>query len=643
MPCHSCRAAAGGHRAVSRLIVILGGLLLSAAPVWAQSAVSYHVTFPEPEHHWLQVEATFSDLGRAPFDARMSRSSPGRYAVHEFAKNVFSVEAYNGVGKPLTVTRPLADEWEVTGHDGTVRLVYKLFGDLVDGTYLAVDESHAHLNMPATFMFGVGLEHRPIRVTFSLPPGLGWKVATQLYATSDPETFTAPNLQYFMDSPTECSHFVRSTFSLPNPDGRPVEFRVVVHADASQADVDALARLVRRLVQEEEAVYGEFPAYEPGAYTFLLDYLPYDDNDGMEHRNSTFITAPDISLRTPQGRAQALESIAHEFFHNWNVERIRPVGLEPFDFTRENVTCCLWLAEGFTQYYGELLLARAGDWPATQAAEELARYAIATINGSGRRVRSAVEMSEYAPFADAATSIDPTDGSRTFISYYYYGAAVALALDLSLRETSHGALTLDDYMRRLWMSFGRPGGPAPGLVGRPYSLGDLQDQLALLTGDRGFATAFFAKYIEGRDVPDYARLLGLAGFALRPAASDRAWAGNLSLSETGDGLLIGSQTPGAANIGLVPFGTPAYAAGLDAGDTILSIAGRPATLAAWRALAERKPGDTVALSVRPVGGDTSTRTLTLAADPALQVVDLGGSMTPAERAFRGAWLGTKVK
>ena len=113
-----------------------------------------------------------------------------------------------------------------------------------------------------------------------------------------------------------------------------------------------MAKVVERLVREQMAVFGEFPKYEPGTYTFLLDYVPWGSGDGMEHRNSTSISNVRISLKTPQGRQQAVGSISHEFFHSWNMKRIRSAGLEPFDFTRENVTCCLWVGEGFTQYYG---------------------------------------------------------------------------------------------------------------------------------------------------------------------------------------------------------------------------------------------------------------------------------------------------
>ncbi len=608
----------------------------------AAEPITYRVSFPEPEHHWMQVEMTVSGLGTAPLKARMSRSSPGRYAVHEFAKNVFSVEAFNGKGGKLTATRPDVDVWQVAGHDGTVRIVYKIFGDTPDGTYMGVDTTHARMNMPAAFMWVQGQESRAMKVTFAPPQGLNWKIATQLYTTSEPWTFTAPNLQYFMDSFTELADLVMSEFTVPNSDGTPVKIRLAAHSDGSQADVDELAKLVEPMVREHMAVYGEFPKYEPGYYTFLLDYVPWGDGDGMEHRNSTAVSTPGLSLKTPQGRSQALSTISHEYFHNWNVERIRPAGLEPFDFTRENVTCCLWLAEGFTQYYGPLLLHRAG-----LSRQVPVNAAVQVINGAGRDVRSAVQMSEYAPFADAGVANDTTDRPRTFISYYTYGAAIALGLDLSLREMSNSKITLDDYMRLLWTDFGKPGGPAPGLVGRPYTLKDLRTALATLTSNRKFADDFFDKYVEGREVVDYARLLKLAGYELRPTSPNRAWAGNVQVQTVNGGLLVGMG--GARGGGAktpVAFDAPIYKAGVDFSDIITTIDGQPATMETWAALTAKPVGSQVKLGILRRGGLTGTGTLVLEADPNLTVADLtagGGTLTEAQKAFRDAWLSSKVK
>ena len=161
-------------------------------PVSAQDPVEYKLSFPAPEHHYAQVEVTFRAVPPGTLEARMSRSSPGRYAVHEFAKNVFDLHAFNGAGTELKPTRPNPYQWNVAGHDGTVRIVYKVFGNHVDGTYLAIDSSHAHMNMPATLMWAHGFDLRPVRIRFERPSNGDWKPATQLFPTDDPWTFTAP-------------------------------------------------------------------------------------------------------------------------------------------------------------------------------------------------------------------------------------------------------------------------------------------------------------------------------------------------------------------------------------------------------------------------------------------------------------------
>ncbi len=199
------------------LAIALIGLTTAVAAIAQPAPIVYRVAFPAPEHHSAEIEVTFPDVRARTLEARMSRSSPGRYALHEYAKNVFEVQAFDSKGKALTITRPNPYQWNVTGHDGTVRLVYKIYGDHVDGTYLAIDTSHAHMNMPATLIWARGLDMRPVRVTFVVPKALPWIVATQLFPTDDPWTFTAPNLQYLMDSPTELSAQTIKTFKATEP------------------------------------------------------------------------------------------------------------------------------------------------------------------------------------------------------------------------------------------------------------------------------------------------------------------------------------------------------------------------------------------------------------------------------------------
>jgi len=618
------------------LLVAVASLVLAAPAALAQAPVEYTVTVPEPQHHWLQVEASSPEIGSKPLHLEMSRSSPGRYALHEFAKNLFEIKAYDGKGLELAMLRTSPQEWSVSGHDGTVRVIYKLFGDRVDGTYLAVDTTHLHLNMPATFMWAQGFDMRPIRVRFE-PPDPSWTVATQLFPTSDPLAFTAPNLQYFMDSPTEIGPIAMRTFTLANPDGKRLEFRMALHSDGSDADLDDYAAHVELVVREEQAVFGEFPDYDTGTYTVIADYLPYASGDGMEHRNSTIVTSR-LSIANTQRRMRALGTVAHEFFHCWNVERIRPAGLEPFDFTRANMSDGLWLAEGFTSYYGPLAMVRAGVTTVDQALQSFGSSANAVVNGSGRLFRSAAEMSRMAPFVDGAEWVDRTDLSTTFISYYTWGAAIAFGLDLSLREMSDGKITLDDYMRALWRLHGKPGGPAPGLVAKPYTLRDARDRLAEVSGSRSFANEFFDNYIEGRSTVDYAQLVEQAGLVLQLRNPGAAWMGSFGTNVNAHGATITT---------LVPPGTPAYVAGLEQDDLIRTIDGEEITSEArlQEALKRHKPGDTVKVELVRRSGP-ATASVLLAEDPSFEIVTLestGGTPTDAQKAFRDGWLGTRQK
>ena len=602
----------------------------AAAPRAQQNTqpVVYKVSFASAVHHVADVEVTFSEVPAGTLEARMSRSSPGRYALHEFAKNVYDVHAFDGTGKELAATRPNPYQWDVTGHDGTVRITYKVFGDLVDGTYLAVDPTHAHMNMPATLMWARRLDDRPVRVTFTPPPGSGWKPATQLFPTSDPWTFTAPNLQYLFDSPTELSDYRVREFTVRNPDGKTFTIRAAVHADGSEDDVNTYASGVEKIVREAVGVFGEYPQYDTGTYTFLADYLPTNGGDGMEHRNSTVVTGRG-NVRT------GLSTASHEFFHCWNVERIRPQGLEPFNFEEANLTGSLWVAEGFTQYYGTLIMGRAGLTDVRSTVRGLTFAANAVVNGSGRQFRSAVGMSHMAPFTDAARAVDPTNFETTFISYYTYGAAVALGLDLSLRDKTDGKVTLDDFMRAMWKTHGKPGGPQPGLVAKPYSLTDVRDRLAEVSGDRAFADDFFKRYMVGREVVDYARLLQRAGVVFRKVNPGKAWMGNTRWGQ--DGLRIqNQQAPG----------TPAYEAGLEQNDTITELDGKPVSNAQHVAdiLNAHKPGDTITVAFKRRNGTAVTSKLVLKEDPALEGVlieDAGGTPTAEQKAFRDSWLGSK--
>lgn len=611
-------------------------LVASTGSFHAAAPVRYRLSFPEPQHRWMQVEASFPELGAGTLELRMSRSSPGRYSLHDFAKNVYDVHAFAADGRELPTTRPDPYGWNVSGHGGSVTVKYKVYGDRVDGTYLAVDTTHAHINMPAAIMWAHGLDDRPIAVIFEQPAGMKWQVATQLHgdkpreltqtrSVPDAYEFSAPNLQYLMDSPAEFGTPDIRTFTVNGS-----TFRFAAHHTGTAAELDDFITDVEKIVRQEGAIYGEYPRYEPGHYTFLADYLPYANGDGMEHRNSTVISAAGSIATRREG---LLDTVAHEFFHCWNVERIRPKGLEPFDFDRANLSGELWLAEGFTQYYGPLAMQRARLVDVASTARSLGGL-IESVSAPGHLVRSAEEMSRMAPFIDGGRAIDKTNWSNTVISYYPLGGAIALALDLTLRDRSDGRLSLDDFMRAMWTTYGKPGGAREGYVDHPYTIADAEATLAAVGGDKAFARDFFARYIQGHDVADYGRLLARAGFTLRKRSPGRAWLGDLRL-EARDGWRVAA---------LVPPTWPIYAAGIDQDDELQQVDGQKIAGAGDIAtlLQRRKPGDRIAVVFVDRRGLSKTASVTLAEDPHTEVVPVeAGALTVAQRTFRDAWLGAK--
>ncbi len=325
-------------------------LLLISAVSFGQTN-TYQISFENAAHHEATIKATFPNIKSHTLKVEMSRSSPGRYAVHEFAKNVYNLKATNSKGEELKTTRPDPYSWEITGHDGTVNISYTLFANHGDGTYSQVDNTHAHLNIPATFIFSKTLEHRPIEVTVNIPKNSNWKVATQLKELSATK-YAAPDLYYFMDSPMEISDYEMKSF---NVDGQ--EIRFVLHHPGTKAEFDEYFEKVKKIVDQEKMVYGELPKYDFGKYTFLACYMPNVTGDGMEHRNSTILT--DVESLAEGGMKGNIGTVSHEYFHSWNVERIRPADLEPFDFSKANMSGALWFAEGFTSYYTNLILTRA--------------------------------------------------------------------------------------------------------------------------------------------------------------------------------------------------------------------------------------------------------------------------------------------
>lgn len=577
---------------------------------------TYEISFENAIHHEAEIKAVFPDITTDTLTVQMSRTSPGRYALHEFAKNVYDFKASNSVGQPLTVLRPNPYAWQIVGHDGSVTITYTLFANRGDGTYSQIDETHAHLNIPATFMYAPDLINRSIEVDFNIREDLNWKVATQLPLVSG-TTYSAPNLQYFMDSPTEISNYHLREFEVDS-NGKKQTVQLTLHHNGSQAETDEYFEKVKKVVLAEKAVFGELPDFDFDTYIFLACYIPNASGDGMEHRNSTILTS--TRSLADGGMERNIGTVSHEFFHAWNVERIRPKSLEPFDFEEANMSGALWFAEGFTSYYTNLILCRAGLISPEKYVEGLTGTFNYVWNSPARQFFNPIEMSYQAPFVDAATSVDPVNRTNTFISYYSYGSVLGLALDLSLREKG---LNLDDYMKLVWQTYGKNE--------KPYQIEDLQETLNAYAGE-GFGDDFFNAFIYKSGMPDYLSLLQSVGVSLKQKSETPYSGFRVAYDDKNQAVISGN----------IKMGSPAYQAGLHNGDIITFINETQVTADVPFAgyLDAFKIGDTLKVNFKRYGAEKST-VLVLGKNPAYMIfLDEKDGVTPSKEIMenRKAWL-----
>jgi VCBS repeat-containing protein len=620
------------------LTALLPVLLIHASIAQtAPKPIYYAISFPNAAHHEAEIVMTIPQVPEGTLRLHMSRSSAGRYATHEFGKNIYNLKATSVDGAPLVIKQTQGDQFEIAQHPDVVKVSYTLFGNWTDGTYASIDPSHAHLNMPAVFLWiaNPDQDQRPIKFEFDDLDKYGWKVATQL-KHEGANIYTAPNMQYMMDSSTELSNFKETSWDVTNTDGKKERINLTIHSADDQPVIDNFGKMVQKVVQEEKAVYGEFPTYDFGEYTFLDDVYPTNSPDGMEHRNSTCIV--DAANKVAGNEIDLLSTFAHEYFHSWNVKRIRPKSLEPFNFDHANMSSELWFAEGFTQYYGELLLVRAGFHTADEYIQVVGGLVNAVLNTPGAARYPAVDMSRKSVFTDAGVSIDPNNYGNNFTTYYYYGGAIALALDLRLRTDYK--LTLDDYMREVWLSRGK--------VMKPYTIPDLQADLAKVTKDPKFAADFFNSYIYGIDKNNYEALLAKAGFVLRKAQPGKVWLGLSAAALRGrSGQIRAAGSTGFTITSNALIGSPLYNAGVDAGDTIQKADGKDITDGAslTQAIADKKPGDKITINYANRTG-AHEATVTLTENPSFEVVttEKAGQQPNADQtAFRNNWLSSKAK
>jgi predicted metalloprotease with PDZ domain len=483
--------------------------------------ISYRLSMPEPASHLFNVQVDVRTAGADHVDFQMPRWSPGRYAVFDFAKNVQEARAWrvcenNGasdcVTADLPVTRLDTQTWRVDAKVGGTWLAergvtfsYKVFADDLSGTFSQLDRRHANFNGGSVFVYVLGHKQDPTTLKINAPAG--WKIINGQSKSANQSEFSFPNYDVLIDTPTEVApDFNVETFEVAGK-----TYRVVVHSFGDEGGRRGeLAKQVERVVRAQTAL---MPAPDYEQYTFLFHFDPTARRgDGMEHLNSTQIV--ETGALADRGVFDgAVGAAAHEFFHVWNVKRLRPAGLGPWDFTRPVVTRGLWIAEGFTNYYGKLSQRRAGVWDDGQLFQSYSRAIGGIENAPGSKLTSAVEASVLAPFIDRASSDQHTNQQNTLVSYYPKGETLAVALDLLIRGRSRGRASLDAVMRRAYEEFYlRSANDSYYLKGRGYTVEEFQ---RLASEVAGFDLSdFFRRHVYGVEPPPYDEALGYVGLRL---------------------------------------------------------------------------------------------------------------------------------
>jgi predicted metalloprotease with PDZ domain len=541
-------------------------LLLLAFPAFAKSGVSiplqYHLLLPRPNSHLVDVEIDAEDVQQPFLEFVMPAWSPGRYAIYNFAKNVQQFEANGSHGQTLPWINTDKDTWKIdtSTAGGTVRIHYRVFENDLSGTFAQFDPTHADINGASVYMYLAGHKRDPI--TLSILPPSEWKNVKIIDGFSDSttqDTFQAPDYDRLIDTPVEvCTNCVMTNFRYQDK-----LFRVAVHSyGAGDENVsqwtDNLAQGLQKIVKAEMAM---MPDPDFKKYTFLFHVSPFVSiGDGMEHLNSTSIVIRGVTGN--ETLSQAFELAAHEFFHLWNVKRLRPVSLGPFDYTHEVYTQSLWFAEGVTTYYSYIALYRSGIWNQQELLDRLASEIRQLRNEPGRTMMSAESSSFHAWFYDGVPQFQKTNFANSTISYYNKGAILGMLLDLEIRERTGGQKSLDNVLSSMYKKFYEAPAATYYLPGRGYTDNDILQTVNEVSGSDFWP--FFQKYIAGTEPLPYAKVLGDAGLELSVGAAP------------GTAPSIGAVTAPVENgyrIVEVRPGGPADQAGLGRGDILVEVDG----------------------------------------------------------------------
>jgi predicted metalloprotease with PDZ domain len=539
-----------------------------AVPAAAQATVApirYTLSFPAPHTHYVEVAAVVPTSGRADVELLMAVWTPGSYLVREYERNVEGVTASSPDGRALPIVKSDKNRWRITtGGAASVNVRYRVYSREMTVRNNWVDAGFAMLNGAPTFLTLADPAPRPHEVIIN--PASGWKRSI----TGLPEMgggdhrYRAPDFDTLVDSPIVVGNPTVHEFEV---DGK--KHYLVNEGEAGVFDGVTAAKDLETLVREHRRMWGALP-YDKYVFFNMLT----ESGGGLEHKNSVMLMASRWVTRSRRTYLGWLETASHEFFHAWNVKRLRPVELGPFDYENEVLTRSLWISEGVTDYYGELAVHRAGLSTQAEYLAALSAHIDELQTTPGRRVQSA----EMASFDAWIRYYRPDENSvNVSVSYYTKGAVLGFLLDAQIRKATRGAKSLDDVMRAAFQKFSGPRGFTPE---------DFRTVAEQVAGTS--LQSFWKTAVEGTEELDYSEAIDTFGLKFgASASSSRPWAGWSTRNDAG--RLVVTQ---------VRRDTPAYAAGINVDDEILA-------LDEFRVRADRldnrldqyKPGDNVSVLV----------------------------------------------
>jgi predicted metalloprotease with PDZ domain len=609
--------------AASTLAVVTLSLVLIGTPQsGAFARISYTLSVTRPTTHLFEVNiALQTPAGTVPasVDLQMPMWQPGRYSNADFAKNVQEFSASTG-SQPLPFEKIDSQTWRVqTRGNRTFNVAYKVFGNDLSGTYAQLDGTHGNFNGGEIFMYVVGHKRDAVDLRIQKPPG--WRAINGSSETLDQAEWKYPNYEILIDNPTE----IGPDWTLDEFTTGGKKYRVVVHSRGPEGGQrPALVRDLRRIVEAEVEMWGP-PDFD--RYTFLYHFAADNKSfDGMEHLVSTQIINGG-NLGDPGILGRMLEDSAHEFFHVWNVKRLRPAALGPWDWTRPANTKSLWIAEGLTQYYGYLMMRRAGLWDDRRYLSELEGSLEYVENSPGVQLMSAVDASLAAPFIDSAVHRQQTNLSNTSVTYYIKGELLGVVMDLTIRGRTNGRQSLDDVLRQMYDElYVKAPNASYYLKGRGYTEEDFVRVMSEVS--RTDMQSFYDRHIQGVEPLPYDAAFAVVGLRLVKIAEDTKSTG-IVIERTGAGLRLAA----------LPTSGAAARSGLQQGDQLVSIGGSLVTRANWQSALERyKPGDRVKVQVERYGRTVDVELVIAEPDRFSYRLEDLPDVTAETRRLRASWL-----